>query len=55
MQKVEKIALKLGVMPAAAKYIIIASMRNKPYYRYLRAFNISEDLAKKIVEAYNTS
>ena len=55
MQKVEKIALKLGVMPAAAKYIIIASMRNKPYYQYLRAFNISEDLAKKIIEAYNAS
>ncbi|MFP3226929.1 MAG: hypothetical protein RXQ80_08445 [Sulfolobaceae archaeon] len=55
MKKVEKIALKFGVMPTVAKYIIIASMRNKPYYQYLRAFNISEDLAKKIIEAYNTS
>jgi hypothetical protein len=55
MQKIEKVALKFGVMPAVAKYIIIASMRNKPYYQYLRAFNISEDLAKKIIEAYNTS
>ena len=52
MQRVEKIALKTNAPPSAVKYIILAAMRGKPYAQYLQSFNITEEVAKKIMEMY---
>ena len=52
MGKVQKIALKTNVPPSAAKYIILSAMRNKPYTQYLKSFNITEEVATKIIEMY---
>jgi len=52
MVKVQKIALKTNVPPSAVKYIILAMLRGKPYTQYLRTFNITEEVAKKIIEMY---
>jgi hypothetical protein len=52
MGKVEKIALKTNVPPSAVKYIILSAVRNKPYTHYLRAFNITEEVAMKIIGMY---
>jgi hypothetical protein len=52
MGKVEKIALKTNVTPSAIKYIILAALRGKPYAQYLQSFNITEDLAMKIIGMY---
>lgn len=52
MQRVEKIALKTNVPPSAVKYIILATLRNKPYTQYLGAFNITQETATKIIEMY---
>jgi len=52
MQRVEKIALKTNAPPSAVKYIILAVLRGKPYAQYLQSFNITEEVAKKIIEMY---
>jgi hypothetical protein len=52
MGKVQKIALKTNVPPSAAKYIILSAVRNKPYTQYLKSFNITEEVATKIIEMY---
>ena len=52
MGKVQKIALKTNVPPSAAKYIILAALRNKPYTQYLGAFNITQETAMEIMKMY---